>query len=120
MYPIRRRRANTPAAETFRAASSAASGSAGDADGAVVLLRAANVIRNVNGRGYVVKLRGRILLAGPGFTAVDRNIRAAVVRVDHALRIVRRDPQIVLIAVPRAKLLHASCRRRRTYKGRCS
>src|SRR4029453_698003 len=50
------------------------------------------------------KLRGGIILFGPGLAAVDRDVSAAVVGLDHALRIVRIDPQVMVITVSRTQL----------------
>lgn len=86
-----------------RASSAAAPGHrAGDADRRIILLRAADVIRNVARGGHVIQLRGRIRLSGPCLAAVDGHVRAAIVRFDHALGIVRGDPEVVIIAVRRA------------------
>ncbi len=69
------------------------------AHGRVILLRAANVIGKVLGDGDVIELSGREILLRPGLAAVERHVCAAVVAVDHAFRIVRCDPQIVVVAV---------------------
>ena len=72
----------------------------GDADGAVVLLRAVNVIRKIVVGDNVIELRGRLVkLSGPVSAAVDGNGGAAVVAVDDAIGIVGIDPQAVMIAV---------------------
>ena len=68
----------------------------------VVLLRAADLIRDVRGQEHVVELRGRIVLIRPRLPAVDADVRAAVVRFDHAVRIARRDPHVVVVAVRHA------------------
>ena len=70
----------------------------------VVLLSAAHVIGEVVRGGDVVELRRREILIGPGFRAVGRDRRAAVVPQDHALRIVGRDPQGVRVAVQHVDL----------------
>ena len=62
--------------------------------------------------GDVIELRGRILLAGPGLAAVDGDVAAAVVAVDHALRIVGGDPQIVIDRRAACGACGTSCRRR--------
>src|SRR5260370_42547484 len=72
---------------------------AGNANAGVVLLCAADVIRNVLGRGDVIQLRGRETLRRPGASAVSGNRTAAIVAIDHALRIARVDPQIVMIGM---------------------
>ena len=78
-------------------------GAAGDAHGRVVLLRAVDVVREVVVERDAVELRGRLVHAAcvqvrpPSL----RDVRAAVVALDHALRIVGRDPQVVVVAVRR-------------------
>ena len=74
---------------------------AGHARGAVVLLRTADVIRHVSGRDDVVELRRRHRLRGPRLAAIHRDVGAAVVGLDHPLRIVRRNPHVVIVAVRR-------------------
>jgi len=50
----------------------------------------------------MIELRRRlVVLRGPGFTAVNRDTRAAVVRVGDPVRIRWVDPEPVMIAVPR-------------------
>ena len=49
----------------------------------------------------VIQLRGWKVLVGPGLAAVDRDVPAAVVAVDHPHRIVGIDPEVVVVAVPR-------------------
>ena len=66
---------------------------------AVVLLGAADVIRHVLRRDDVIELRRRHRLSRPGLAAVHRDRGAAVVAFDHPVRIVRRDPQVVVVAV---------------------
>src|SRR5205085_3043758 len=72
---------------------------AGDADGGVVLLAAAREIREVVADRYAVDLRGRIFFLGPRIAAVDADVRAADIGLDHALVVVRRDPEVVIVAV---------------------
>ena len=72
---------------------------AGHARGAVVLLGAADVIRDVLGRDHVVELRRRHQLLRPRLAAVDRDGAAAVVGLDHPVRIGRCDPHVVVVAV---------------------
>ena len=57
------------------------------------------MIRQVLGDRNVIELRRRIILWSPGFAAVERHISATVVAVDHAVGIVRGDPQIVIVAM---------------------
>src|ERR1022692_1810996 len=74
-----------------------------DWDGAVVLLGAVGVIREIVIQRDSIELRGWLLiLRGPGATAVGAHIGAAVVRFDHTIRIVGRHPEIVNVAVRHA------------------
>ncbi len=81
------------------AAPTASGGGARNADGGVVLLGAADVIRDVARRGHVVELRGRVFLAGPRLAAILRYVGAAVVALHHAQRVGGVDPEIVIVAV---------------------
>src|SRR3954470_5681854 len=73
---------------------------AGDGDGAVVLLRAEEVVRISIVGDHVVELRRRlIVLPRPALAGVERDGNAAVIRCDHALRIFRTNPQAVIVAV---------------------
>ena len=70
----------------------------------VVLLGAVDAI----GPGFInrdpVDLRGRLVaLVRPALAAVEGDVGAAVIGVDHHLRVVRVDPQIVVVAVRRAQ-----------------
>src|SRR5439155_14576123 len=79
-------------------------GAARDAHGAVILLRAADLVRHVGGGDHVIELRGRlIVLPRPRRAAVIAYVRAAVVAVDHAGGIVGRGPQPVMVAMGRAQ-----------------
>ena len=79
-----------------------------DGDGAVVLLAAIDVVRETVIGVHAVELGCRlVLLGGPGLTAVQRDVRAAVVRVDQVVAVGRIDPLIVVVAV------------RRTHAGKC-
>ena len=93
----RRRTAAAAAATTATAAAEARV--ARHADRAAVLLRAADVIRNVLRRDDVVILRRRKVLRRPVLPAGDRHRAAAVVPDHQVLRIVGIDPQVVMIAV---------------------
>src|SRR5205823_4944645 len=79
---------------------------AGDGDGAVVLLRAVDAIRPVVVHGDVIELRRRlIVLRSPALAAIDGDGRAAVIAVDQAPGIARVYPQRVMIAVRRRQQL---------------
>ena len=66
---------------------------------AVVLLRSADVPRDVRGRHAVVELRGGKLLVGPVAAGGEAD-RAAAVVADHAVRrVVGIDPEVVEVAV---------------------
>ena len=69
----------------------------------VVLLRAADVIGQIGGGRDVIKLRRGITLRRPGSAAIGGDRRAAVVAGDHPARIVRSDPQIVMVGVRRVQ-----------------
>ncbi len=52
----------------------------------------------------MVELRRRlVVLRRPALAAIDRDRRAAIVRVDHAIRILRIDPEAVMIAMRRGQ-----------------
>src|SRR5438445_13893278 len=72
---------------------------AGPAHAGVVLLRAAHAVGEVIGRRDVIELRGGVVLVAPRLPTVERHVRAAVVRLDHALRVVGGDPHVVVVAV---------------------
>src|SRR5438128_930796 len=61
---------------------------AGDSDGAVVLLRAIDVVRRTSIGNYVIELRRRlVILAGPSLATIQTHGYAAIVGNDHATRI---------------------------------
>src|SRR5689334_18338396 len=70
-----------------------------NAHGRIVLLRTVYVVRKIVVERDAIKLRRGLILLGPTPPAVVRNVRATVVAFDHAIRIVWRDPQIVIVAV---------------------
>ena len=70
-------------------------------DSRVVLLCTADVIRHFVRRGHTIDLRSGVSLAGPCGAACHRYNRAAIVRFDHATRVARIDPEIVMIGVRR-------------------
>ena len=72
---------------------------AGGAERRVVLLRAAHAVREVVRGGDVVELRGGEVLLAPRRAAVGAHHRTAVIALDHAERVVRRDPQVVVVAM---------------------
>ncbi len=47
----------------------------------------------------MVELRGGVVLLAPRLPAVEGDVGAAIVSLDHALGIVRRDPEVVAVAV---------------------
>ena len=102
----RRGRAAAASTATSARATTAAASAAGcrrrfarEAHGAAVLLRAADVVRQVRRRDHVVVLRGREVLRAPARPAGHRHRAAAVVGDDQMLRIVRVDPEVVEITV---------------------
>jgi hypothetical protein len=70
-----------------------------DARRAVVLLRATDVEGHVLRRHRVVELCGRKVLRAPPAPARGRDGAAAVVPIHEVLRVVRVDPQVVMVAV---------------------
>jgi len=57
----------------------------------------------------VVELRGRlIILARPRIAAIQADGNAAVVRSDHALRVLRVDPQAVIVAMRNFHFIEAA------------
>ena len=82
-------------------------GQAGDDDRRIVLLRTVQLV----GEGVVhpdaVDLgRGLVHLCRPGRAPVERDVGAAVVRLDHRLPVERVDPDVVVVAVRGAHPLH--------------
>src|SRR4028118_178828 len=71
----------------------------GGADGLVVLGRAVGVVGEFIVERARVKLRRRLILFRPRAPAVEGDVRAAVIGVDHARRVVRRDPEIMIVAM---------------------
>ena len=64
-----------------------------DSDGRIVLLGAIDAVEKIIVGGHVIKLRRWLVsLRGPIFSAVNTDRRAAIIAVDHALRILRVDP----------------------------
>ena len=64
-----------------------------NADGGIILLGAIEAVEKIIVRGDVIKLRGWLIaLRGPVFSAIDGDRSAAVVSVDHAVRIVGVNP----------------------------
>ena len=91
---------------SLRARSRRSSAAARDADIRVVLLRAVDVIRKRVVDRDVIELRGRLVLQRrPGLAAIDRDARAAIVRVREPMRIFRIDPESVMIAMARGQEL---------------
>ena len=73
---------------------------AGHDDGSVVLLRAVDAVGILVVHRHLVDFGGRLIgLRAPGAAAVDRHVRAAIVGLDHVLRIPGIDPNIVIVAV---------------------
>src|SRR5439155_7320571 len=70
-----------------------------DAERAVVLLGAADVVRHLMSGGDVVRLRRREGERGPGAPGVGGDGAAPVVGVDHPVGIAGIDPEVVVVAV---------------------
>ena len=64
----------------------------GKTERGIILLRTAHVIWKIRCHRDVIQLRGREIFFGPCPSGVHRNRPTAIVRLDHALIIVRRDP----------------------------
>ena len=78
----------------------------GHRDGAVVLLGAVDPVGPLVVHEDAVDLRGLLVaLAGPTLSAVEGDIRAAVVGVDHVHRVLGIDPEVVVVAVGDADAL---------------
>ena len=120
-----RRRATAAAASAAATAAAAPAAEvrvARHADRAPVLLRAADVIRDVARRDGVVILRRRDVLRAPRrrgrrpltlrLAGREGHRPAAVVAEHEVLGIVRIDPQIVMVAVRSRRASSSSCRRR--------
>ena len=73
---------------------------AGHGDGRVVLLSAIDPIRNLLISRYMVHLRRRLVVdRGPASAAIEGHTGTAVIPLDHALGVVRIDPQIMIISM---------------------
>ena len=71
-------------------------------DRGVVLLAGIEPVGEGVAHVHLVELGGGLVfLGGPGFAAVDRHVRAAVVRLDLDVRVVGVDPEVVVVAVGR-------------------
>src|SRR5262249_45105094 len=82
------------------AAAEAAAAEGLEAQRRVVLLRAVDPPREARVGGDAVDLRGRLVLERrPLRAAVEGDAGAAVVALDHAARVVRVDPEVVVVAV---------------------
>ena len=80
-------------------------GHARHGDRGVVLLRAVDAVGEAVVRRDVVELRGRLIVErGPRRAAGVGDARAAVIALNHDLRVVRVDPEGVLVAVLRGVL----------------
>ena len=53
----------------------------------------------------MIELRGREIFVRPRLSGIDGNVSAAVIAFDHAFVIGGIDPQIVIVAVRRAKVV---------------
>src|SRR5205807_6993347 len=76
----------------------------GDAHRGVVLLRAIGVVWKVLVQRHAVELRRRLVHeAGPRAASIGCDGGAAIVALDHAIGIVRRDPERVIVAMRRVQ-----------------
>ena len=91
------------------AANLAAIAAAGNGHGGIILLRAVDVVRGPRVGDDVVELRGGlVVLARPRIAAIEADRDAAVVRGNHALRILRIDPETVIVAVRNFHFIEAA------------
>src|ERR1051326_8977801 len=68
------------------------------ADSAAVLLGAREPVRKAMVGSNVIKLRSRLVVPrAPGRCTVDAHVRALIAADDHAFRIVRIDPELVIV-----------------------
>ncbi len=73
---------------------------AGNGDGAVVLLRAIDVVREAIICDDVIKLRGGLVVfVGPMSAAIERDGCASIVALNHATGVCGVDPEAVVIAM---------------------
>src|ERR1051326_4582067 len=70
-----------------------------DTNGAVILLGAANLVREILRRCHMIKLSGWKILGGPGRAPIHRNVSPAIVAIDHALGIIGIDQEIMIVAM---------------------
>ena len=83
-----------------------AAGAARDRDGGVILLRAVDAVGELVVGDHVVELRGRLVLdARPAEAAVERDRGPAVVSLHHPARVLRGDPEVVVVPVRHADRL---------------
>ncbi len=72
----------------------------GYGDGRVVLLAGVESVGERVVRVHLVQLRGGlVVLGGPGLTAIQGHIGAAVVRLDEQVRVPRVDPHVVVVTM---------------------
>src|SRR6266481_215029 len=77
----------------------------GRADRAAILLRAGNPVRKTIVGGDMIDLRGGLVVPGtPRDGAIHRNDSALIAAEDHALRIVRINPELMIIVATRRAL----------------
>src|SRR5581483_11586921 len=81
----------------------ASRGARGQRHRRVVLLAAVHPVGELVVHGHAVELRRRLVgLRRPGAAAVEGDVGAAVVALDHRAGIIGRDPQVVVVTVRRA------------------
>src|SRR4051794_37242469 len=75
-------------------------GVAGHADARVVLLRAVDAVGELVMRAKIIELPGQLIVdARKSFAPVKTHARAAVVALDHALRIMWVKPEIMVVTM---------------------
>src|SRR5205814_6863802 len=79
-------------------------GLTGNNDGRVVLLRSVELVRKLIISPNAVDLRGRLIhLRRPLAPTIVRDVRAAIVRLNDDFAVFRTDPNVMIVAVWRAK-----------------
>ena len=93
----------TPAGlHAFLKGDRAVAGLAGQGKRGVVLLGAIDLVRVLIVSDHMIELRRWLVVdAGPGLATVEADVCASVVAFDHAVGVVRVDPEILVVAVRR-------------------
>src|SRR6266542_4404018 len=71
----------------------------GYAHGRIVLLGTVDVVGEIVVEHDPIKLCRGLILFGPTFPAIERNVCATVIAIDHSIRIVRGDPKVMVVSM---------------------